>query len=218
VRSFIKDNWLFYLGYFILIIWATYFLLNYNKVDIHLKINSLVGNKVIDTFYMYFTHAGDGLFALFVALIIALDNARSGIYILLSYAISGGLSTLMKNYFTNEMRPHLVFDEVVNIDIKYVEGVDILSSNSFPSGHSTTAFAVFTCLALLSENRWMKLLYLVMAANVAFSRTYISQHWLIDIYTGAWLGIIAATGLYFIFINSSEFSNKLNKPLLSFLK
>ena len=218
LRSFLKNNALFYVFYFALIAWASYYLLSYNKIDIHLKINALVGNPVFDFFYKYFTHLGDGVFAVMLAIYVSLYTLRGGIYVLITYIISGSISALLKNYFSTVNRPHLIFDEVVKIDIKYIDGVDILSSNSFPSGHSTTAFAVFTSLALLTENKLLKLIYLIVAANVAFSRTYISQHWLLDIYAGSLLGLISATALYFAFINSSAFSQKLNKPLFSFFK
>ena len=71
--------------------------------------------------------------------------------------------------------------------------------NSFPSGHATSAFAVFTCLVLLSNNQFLKFVFFVLALTSAFSRTYLSQHWLVDITFGSIIGTVTATLFYFIF-------------------
>ena len=85
---------------------------------------------------------------------------------------------------------------------------------SFPSGHATTAFTLFTCLALIVPNKLLKILFFAIAALAAYSRIYISQHWLVDIFAGSIIGVTIATGFYFIFIKSSSFSDKLNRPLI----
>jgi membrane-associated phospholipid phosphatase len=49
----------------------------------------------------------------------------------------------------------------------------------------------------------------------AFSRTYLSQHWLVDVTFGSLIGTLAAVIFYFIFIDNTKFET-LNKPLLNF--
>ncbi len=44
-----------------------------------------------------------------------------------------------------------------------VDGVKMLSGRSFPSGHATSAFALFLCLALISTNRYLKLICFFLA-------------------------------------------------------
>ena len=216
---FLKDNWLYFLLYVIALLCATYYLLNFDKVTLHVKINSLAGNSAIDTFFKFFTHIGDGVFAVILGVIILLYNIRNGIYILLSYIISGLFTSILKNYFFDHInRPHFVFGYFVQkIKLHYIEGVDMVGQNSFPSGHSTSAFAVFTCLALLSKNKSLKILFFIIALTAAFSRTYLSQHWLVDITIGSIIGTIAAVLFYFILIQATTLQN-FNKPLLIFKK
>lgn len=193
---------------------AGYYLINFDKPEIHRKINSLVGYPFFDFFYKYITHLGDGVFAVLVGAAILFVNIRNGLYILIAYAVSGLISSLLKNvFFDNVNRPQYVFNWDLHEKINYVDGVDILIHNSFPSGHATTAFALFTCLALISKSNFLKILFLIIALNVAFSRTYISQHWLADIYFGSLLGVISSSLLYILFI-SRKFQPSLNRPLI----
>lgn len=72
-----------------------------------------------------------------------------------------------------------------------------LSSYSFPSGHSSAAFALFLCLGVLAGRgqpprlrlAWL-LLACIPAALIALSRVYLGVHWPSDILAGA---LLAAT-------------------------
>jgi undecaprenyl-diphosphatase len=59
---------------------------------------------------------------------------------------------------------------------------------SFPSGHSTTAFAV--ALSLGSFYPEARPLLLVLAANVAVSRVIVGMHFLSDILVGSGMGAL----------------------------
>lgn len=202
-----------------MLVWAFYYLFQFDKVSLHLKINSLVGNPILDNFFKYFTHVGDGIFAVIIAIFIFLFNKRNGIFILSTYIVSGLFTSFLKNYFYSDVnRPHFVFGYFVqHIKLKYIEGVEMVGQNSFPSGHSTSAFALFTCLALITENKLLKVIFFIIALMAAFSRTYLSQHWLVDVTFGSLIGTITAVIFYFIFINNNKLE-KLNKPFLNFKK
>ncbi|MGZ4037277.1 MAG: phosphatase PAP2 family protein, partial [Bacteroidia bacterium] len=122
----------------------------------------------------------------------------------------------LKNYVFDYIdRPFQIWQWTLREELPRIKGVDVMIHNSFPSGHSTTAFAVFTCLALMTKNKFLKVLCLFVAANAAFSRTYISQHWLVDVYFGSIIGLVTATALYFVVYNEKlTFMNGLNRPLL----
>lgn len=214
LKQFFKDNGLFYLLYLSVLLITVHFLLNYDKISLHKLINVLVGNPSIDTFYKYFTHVGDGVFAVILGVFVLVFNIRKGLYVLLSYALAGGLASIIK-WSVNYTRPHHVFSYYKkHIPLTYVDGVDLIGEHSFPSGHSTAAFSVFTALALCTKNNFLKLLFFVIAFNAAFSRTYLSQHWLVDVMAGSLIGVTFATLLYFIFYCNKTIEQKFNRSLM----
>lgn len=216
MKTFIKNNWPYFFLYIVVITISAYYLLQFDKVYIHLKINKLVGNPAIDAFFKYFTHVGDGVFAIVLCIIILIFNIRKGIFVLATYILSGITTSVLKNYCYDSNRPHFVFGYFLpNTKVNYVEGVDMMGLNSFPSGHATSAFAVFTCMALASNNKYLKIILFLLAFLSAFSRTYLSQHWLVDITIGSLIGTLFSLALYFGFYQSNKLQN-LNKPLFNF--
>ena len=69
------------------------------------------------------------------------------------------------------------------------------SYTSFPSGHTTTAFAVATVLAMGYHDKiWVGISSYTMASLVAVSRIHDGKHWGSDVVAGAALGFfIGAT-------------------------
>lgn len=202
LKTFIKHNWIFLLLYLIILAGAGLVLLNMGKVQIHKVINAQVGNYAVDMFFKYITHLGDGLFAVIVALFLALKSVRKALYILLSYAGAGIVSYIMKHWiYLDANRPHFAFQYHVREELNKVEGVDLLALHTFPSGHALSAFALFFCLMFMAGNQLHKALFFIAAVIAAYSRTYLSQHWLIDIYIGSIIGASFAVLLYFIFYN-----------------
>jgi len=61
---------------------------------------------------------------------------------------------------------------------------------SFPSGHSTTAFAIGSVIAAHSDQAWVKVSAYSIASLVAFSRVYHDEHWTSDVAAGALLGTL----------------------------
>jgi undecaprenyl-diphosphatase len=82
--------------------------------------------------------------------------------------------------------------EVIGRDrppVRFVEPEPLLrtpSSHSFPSGHSTTAFAAATVLALYVPRFRVPLF--VLAALIAWSRVVVGVHYPLDVLGGAVLG------------------------------
>jgi len=63
------------------------------------------------------------------------------------------------------------------------------SSSSFPSGHSTVAFAVATVVATsYSRTIWVPIVCYTIAGLTAVSRVYQNEHWFSDVFVGSALG------------------------------
>jgi membrane-associated phospholipid phosphatase len=63
---------------------------------------------------------------------------------------------------------------------------------ALPSGHSTMAFALATCLADEIHRPWATVGLYTMATGVAWSRLNDNRHWLSDVAAGALVGITSA--------------------------
>ena len=98
--------------------------------------------------------------------------------------------------YAGEPRPKLFFKGIY--ELYFVPGESVHQINSFPSGHTATAFGLFFMAALIASNNSLKLLYFVAALLVALSRIYLSQHFLVDIYFGSLIGVVC-TGLMYYF-------------------
>jgi membrane-associated phospholipid phosphatase len=62
--------------------------------------------------------------------------------------------------------------------------------HSFPSGHTASAFALATLLSFSIKNKPIASIGLLGAAClVGFSRTYLSQHFLVDVCAGSLIGV-----------------------------
>lgn len=102
-----------------------------------------------------------------------------------------GLFAQGLKYTYAEPRPAAVLDA----DTFNVIGL-ALRTDSFPSGHSTTAFVLAGVIAFhyLREGRRLPAVAaLAVAASVAFSRIAVGAHWPLDIFTGAAGGWLIAT-------------------------
>ncbi|MGD8535747.1 MAG: phosphatase PAP2 family protein [Candidatus Aminicenantes bacterium] len=63
---------------------------------------------------------------------------------------------------------------------------------SFPSGHSSAAFAVFTTIAEQSKSVYVDVLAYSVATLCALSRVHNNKHWASDIFIGAVIGHLVA--------------------------
>jgi membrane-associated phospholipid phosphatase len=158
------------------------------------------GDFVTDPFFQYFTHAGDGLFAIAVTIALLLMRQFAFAFVgFFGYAVSGILAQVLKR-LVSEWRPAPFFQQR-GVNIHAVDGVDLLqSATSFPSGHTATAFALATALVLMSrwwQSRWW--LALLLACIVGYSRVYLGQHFLQDALMGSVLGVAASlAGLWIL--------------------
>ncbi len=214
----IKVNFYYLFPVLLFYCFAAYRIWNFSKIDNHVFFNQWVGNVYIDNFFKYITHLGDGLFLLFIVILWSFKNLRQSLILLLSYIIAGGSVAILKNYIFEVKRPHFVFDYYhKDIFIKYVDCVDILALNSFPSGHSTSVFILCSFLAFHLHQHYQKLLLGVFAIIIAFSRVYLSQHWINDIFVGSLTGLIITLFIHSVF-DRYRFLDRYNQSIQSFLK
>jgi membrane-associated phospholipid phosphatase len=134
---------------------------------------------------------GEG--ALFALVIIAFlfDRRWKMVFPLLTgAALSAVLVTFFKKLvFAPSPRPLAVLD-VTQLLISDTTGIPL--QYAFPSGHTTTAFVLFTMLALFTTRKVIQIALAICAIMVGLSRVYLMAHWFTDIMAGAVLGMAIA--------------------------
>jgi len=161
------------------------------KLELHQLLNSY-HCTTIDSIAKYATHVGDGIFFSIVIFAFIFKSIRTSILLLLSFLISSGVAQFLKKIiFTDAMRPMHFFQ--YNENFHQIENFTYHFNNSFPSGHATSCFALFTLLALTySKNKLIQVACLVSAILFSFTRVYLSQHFFQDILAGSIVGTFAA--------------------------
>lgn len=72
---------------------------------------------------------------------------------------------------------------------------------SFPSGHTTSSFAVATVLYLYfraTNKRWIGQLAALWATSVGINRCYVGVHWPSDVLAGALLGFSGGVAIHLV--------------------
>lgn len=204
-----KDGGVFLLLSLFLMIIIGVFLLTFSKADIHLWMNSC-HTPTMDFFFRYYTYVGEWV-PYVVVFGLLFYKAGWASYLLGSVAVSGLISQRLKYVFDTD-RPLTYFHHhFPDIQLQLVEGVHMSKFYSFPSGHTTSFFALFLVLCVLLNSHLMQtatryrqwlvgcivpLTCFVWAVLGAYSRIYLSQHFLEDILGGMLLGILCTSLLF----------------------
>lgn len=140
-----------------------------------------------EQFFTLFTWLGDGQFSIIVVLLLLLyRKIWMALQLLATYLLSGGIAQLIKKIIAAP-RPKACIAS--NLYHHFIDGVTHSGSNSFPSGHTTSAFAMAFILACNTRNHLLQILYFVVAVTIGFSRIYLGQHFLMDVFGGMIVGV-----------------------------
>lgn len=180
-----------------------------DKLDFQRKINQ-IGNSGFDVVMRYLTHAGDGIFALLVFITLLFIRIKTAVIALICFGLTAGVVQLLKHtVFVKMKRPFYFLQSEANFRI--IDDFTYHTSNSFPSGHAASIFAICTVIAYQYKSKLsVQLLLVIFAILVALTRVYLCQHFLQDIIAGSLIGTLIA---YYgsIFLESKW--NHLEKPL-----
>jgi membrane-associated phospholipid phosphatase len=194
-----KANLCFFVPYFAFLITALSAMIIFTKAEIHIWFNGF-HTHLLDKMIPVYTYLGDGTVAfilliafLFVKFRYAIASALSNVFVILSTYV------LKQIIFNNEPRPRRFFTEIYTgaYDLYLVPGTNPEWMDSFPSGHTTTAFATYFLIAAVSKNNYVKTGMFLLALSVGYTRIYMSNHFLQDVAGGAFLGVaLSLTGLW----------------------
>lgn len=197
LRQLLWEHRVFYIFYFLFFVAGTIVQFSAHQFNITLFVNGW-NTPFLDLFFKYFTNVGDGLFAVAVVITIIVFKKKYTWESIASFVVPALVTQLLKNFvFADHYRPSVEMKDVAGLH--YVPGVVMHELHSFPSGHSTSAFAIFTFLALVATNKNLGVLFLALAVLVGLSRIYLLQHFFEDVLVGSFIGVIFTTLIFALF-------------------
>jgi membrane-associated phospholipid phosphatase len=189
-------------------------LLCFPKAETHLWLNS-VHTAQLDALFRHFTVLGEWV-PYAIAGLLLFYKAGWAAYLTGSTALSGLISQGLKHLLQTD-RPVTWFAlHAPEVSLPLVEGVEMNRYLSCPSGHTTSFFALFLVLSVVAtdciqrqaaakteshalyktQSCLVQAACFLLAATGAYSRIYLSQHFLEDIFCGTILGLSVTALLY----------------------
>jgi membrane-associated phospholipid phosphatase len=199
----VKNNAIYVVGTILFVLVGTLIILLNNKTQLH--INMIPKHTdLLDVFFKYITYLGDGmitglLLLMICAFLYSKHKWKAFLLAAMTMMITGIVVYVMKQIiFPDALRPALFIDKNL---LQLVPGVEIHEKHSYPSGHTSAAFAFFALISHLffQSRRALQVIPLMIAILVGYSRIYLSQHFLEDVVTGALIGMLSFVVAHLIF-------------------
>jgi len=176
------------------------------KADLHLALtlDYLSGCNVgfvafQDIFFKYITELG-GWIPFAVAAGLLFYRVGASLFVLISQ-LAVGIVTYIIKVSVAAPRPKLFFSaNFPDVVLHQVDGVAMLSTNSFPSGHTSAVFSMMLCLTLIFNKKpQLTPVFFILAALTAYSRIYLSQHFAEDVLAGSLVGVLTTLLVYYFY-------------------
>ena len=201
-KTFLIANRFFLIGVLLLLLFNVYVLATNNQGDVLIAINKMRRNWS-DTLFIYGTRLGEPIAYVIVGIGLAAVRYRTALFMILAGVLAGVLTGILKGIFAEARPMRWFFDNYEGIWHSlnlFHEGMRNWGYTSFPSGHSASAFALysFLCFNLRRPKVLVSILCFLLAAQVGFSRMYLLFHFLRDVTVGAALGLLIGIGVYFL--------------------
>lgn len=146
-------------------------------------------NPAFDYIFQYLTYLGDGIIWVPLFAYTIIYKRKFLVAIIAALIICTVLTHFLKRVvFPDELRPI----GVLTTQVRTIEGLHINRVHSFPSGHTSTAFTLALLLAFRLAKKFWTFFFPVVAFFVGYSRVYLAQHFVTDVFAGALIGIISA--------------------------
>jgi membrane-associated phospholipid phosphatase len=171
----------------------------------------------LDVFFKSITFLGDWPAYIFSLAFLFSKLKFRAFYVVLLVSILVPITSYISKAHFKQPRPiHYFQDKPIFKDIQKVDGVVLHAGfSSFPSGHTMSAFAVFSLLAFFaSHSKRQIFLFVSLAILVAASRVYLIQHFVADVWMGSLMGVMLAYLIFQLFHVFSTTSKQSGKGVL----
>ncbi len=178
--------------------------LSFGRIPVFLLLNR-DGGPILDIFFKWITLAAEGwIWIPYLVVLVGIFKKEVKI-ILINFLLSTIITQIPKNFLWDKVsRP--TASGIPLSDIHTVKGVVMHSWNSFPSGHTATAFTLFLLTVYLFPNKWVFTLGFLYAILCAYSRVYLGQHFPMDLGGGM---LVSVCSLQLSMIIGQKFSKRI---------
>ena len=152
-----------------------------------LRIINVNRNQDFDGFFQLITNTafyvafGVPLILLIINKVLKNVNLGKKPWYLFSVVISSAVVSNILKYSINRPRPFITHP--------IIEKISAGGSPSFPSGHTSDAFAIATAISIAYPKWYIIILAYTWAYTVAYSRMFLGVHYMSDVLAGMFLGV-----------------------------
>jgi membrane-associated phospholipid phosphatase len=205
LKRFILDNKIFLILYLLFLIVGFVLIQKYEHGHEILLFNAL-HTPFFDQLFKYTTQMAEAPMLLLIVIVAVRFSYGKGVLLGLNALLVFGVTALLKNVaFGDQVRPSVFFEGKEQLN--FVQGVEIYRYHSFPSGHTSSAFALFFLMSILIKDKKWAPLFFTLALMVGVSRVYLLEHFFRDVYVGSAVGVLCTSAFYLIFANSRFYNN-----------
>ena len=205
MKHFSKQNKVFLILYLIFFIVGGILIATMERGNETLYFNSL-HTPFFDSFFYYITRLAEAPLLLLTLVVALRFSYGKGIILALNailvYSVTGVLKHVV---FATQIRPSVFFEG--KAQLHFVQGLEVLRYNSFPSGHTAGAFGFFCMLSFLIKDKRWSILFFILALLVGVSRVYLLEHFFRDVYAGSLIGVGVSSIFYLTFVRSGYYNS-----------
>jgi membrane-associated phospholipid phosphatase len=162
----------------------------FGRIPVFLFLNT-DGGAFMDQFFKWATWGAEGWVWIPYLLVVVVLFKKDFKLILLNFLLSTLITQISKHVIWDKIsRP--IASGIPLDDIHTVPGVVMHSWNSFPSGHTATAFTLFLLTIYLFPTKWIFAIGAIFAIICAYSRVYLGQHFPMDLGGGMLVAVLSA--------------------------
>ena len=148
------------------------------------------GGAFLDHFFKWATWGAEGWVWIPFLIVVVAWFKQDFKLIILNFLLSTLLTQIPKNFIWDKISRPIASGMPLD-EIHTVRGVVMHSWNSFPSGHTATAFTLFLLTIYLFPTKWTFAIGVIYALICAYSRVYLGQHFPMDLGGGMLVAVIS---------------------------